>query len=90
VTIRERYQGSTVIVQYAKTAQKLRDLYMAVRGEEWVAAGDGGFDPTKRIWYTECDPIVIARAAPNDDNDNEDGIGADYDEEHETGDYDEY
>jgi hypothetical protein len=80
VTISECYEGSTVVVQYAQTAQKLRDLYMAVRGEEWVAGGDGEFDPTKRIWYAECEPALIARAAPNGDGDDDDEAAVDDDE----------
>jgi ubiquitin-protein ligase len=71
VKISEMYSGSTVVAQYEKTAQKLKVLYKKLRGEDWIAGGDGGFDPTKRIWYAECDPDLVAQAAPTSGPDDE-------------------
>jgi hypothetical protein len=71
VQIVEAYQSSTVVAQYAQTAQKLKDLYRSVRGEEWAGTTNGGFDPTKRVWYPDCDPGLIARRSPVDEELNE-------------------
>jgi ubiquitin-protein ligase len=72
VRISETYSESTVVAEYARTAQKLKGLYKKLRGEEWVAGGDGGFDPRKRIWYAECDPDLVEKAAPTEDPDYDD------------------
>jgi ubiquitin-protein ligase len=81
VEVGDGYEASTVVAQYAETARKLKELYRAVRGEEWVGTGDGGFDPAKRVWYAECDPALAARSAPvADEPDDDAGPPADVDE----------
>jgi ubiquitin-protein ligase len=65
-TINESYSQSTLVTEYGKTAIKLTELYQKLSGKDWIASGDGGFDPTKRIWYDECDPSLMAGAAPTD------------------------
>jgi ubiquitin-protein ligase len=52
------------VANYSSISQKLKDLYKSFTGTDWVQSSDGGFDPTKRVWYPECDPALAALRAP--------------------------
>jgi ubiquitin-protein ligase len=59
--IEDSYGGS-VTAEYGATLAQLKTLYRELTGADWIGDGeDGGFDPTKRIWYAECEPELIAR-----------------------------
>jgi hypothetical protein len=53
--------GGSSIAIYGKSLEKLKDLYRELSHEDFARTGDGGFDPTRRIWYDECDPEMMKR-----------------------------
>jgi ubiquitin-protein ligase len=53
---------------YGASLEKLKSLYRELSHGDFEAEGDGGFDPTQRIWYHECDPEVIERRAAFEPN----------------------